>query len=573
MTGLLGLLLCLLLAGPAARAQAPAWQAAVAATGGSTEIIASATDASGNVYVAGLFAGTIVLGATTLTSLSGTDILVAKWSPASASFVWVRKAGGFGDDKATGIAVSGTNVYVVGSFSGGVGAPFGTLNLISQGNDDAFVAKLTDAGTSTAFTWAQRMGGNNSGDLAWGVAVSGTSVYVGGEFRGTASFGAPNQLLVFGGGGSDGFLVKLTDAGPSATFVWRSVVSGNSDDTVYAVAASGTNVYVTGAFQNQCDVGIRNVYEPLIALSSAGLGDVFVAKFVDGGASRTLTWAVRAGGTGDDYSSGMAVRGASVYLTGGFSNTAVFSQPFATPPTSTLVSAGGYDAFVVKLTDTGSSMAFVWGQRAGGTGGDSGFGVAVSGSSVYLTGVFRQTASFGATSLLSAGLGDVFVAKLLDAGASSSYAWTQQAGGASTDWSNSVAISGQNVYAAGLISPPASFGPFAFAAPANVRVCFLASMRDPTLTATAAPALLAGLALAPNPAHATATVRLPAVPGAATATLTLLDGLGRTVRRQQVVLPAAGAAAEVSVAGLAPGLYRLLVQAGGQQASRALAVE
>ena len=79
--------------------------------------------------------------------------------------------------------------------------------------------------------------------------------------------------------------------------------------------------------------------------------------------------------------------------------------------------------------------------------------------------------------------------------------------------------------------------------------------------------------LTPNPAHGTATVQLPAVPGAAQATLTLLDALGRTVRTQLVPLPAAGATAEVPLAGLAPGLYRLRVQAGGLLASRALAVE
>ena len=86
---------------------------------------------------------------------------------------------------------------------------------------------------------------------------------------------------------------------------------------------------------------------------------------------------------------------------------------------------------------------------------------------------------------------------------------------------------------------------------------------------------LAGTALSvfPNPARATATVQLAALPGTTEAALTLLDGLGRTVRTQQIRLTATGGTAEVSLAGLAPGLYQVRVQAGGQQARHSLAVE
>lgn len=49
------------------------------------------------------------------------------------------------------------------------------------------------------------------------------------------------------------------------------------------------------------------------------------------------------------------------------------------------------------------------------------------------------------------------------------------------------------------------------------------------LSATSAGKLI-GLSLAPNPAHATATLQLPPVPGATQATLTITDALGRVVR-------------------------------------------
>ncbi|MGY3088288.1 hypothetical protein ACVWYF_001321 [Hymenobacter sp. UYAg731] len=77
----------------------------------------------------------------------------------------------------------------------------------------------------------------------------------------------------------------------------------------------------------------------------------------------------------------------------------------------------------------------------------------------------------------------------------------------------------------------------------------------------------------PNPAHIRATVQVPAVPGADTATVTLTDGQGTTVFEQPVSLTAAGGTAEVPLLGRAPGLYRVQVRAGEQRVARTLKVE
>ena len=555
MAGLL-LWLGLLVAGPAARAQAPAWQAAVTSfqTGGnSSRIQASAADVNGNVYVAGTFSGTIVLGTIGLISAGSNDVFVAKWSSASGNFVWAQRAGGPAADEAAAIAVNGASVYLTGTFTGT--AAFGGTALVSAGAVDVFVAKLTDAGPAASFVWAQRAGGSLQ-DRSFGVAVSGASVYLTGIFEGTTTFGGTAPLV--SAGSFDVFVAKLTDAGASGTFSWARRAGGPSLEFAGGVAASGTSVYLTGGFTGTAAFGGT-------ALTSAGSSDVFVAKLTDAGSSGAFAWAQRAGGTGFDNAAAVAVSGANVYITGNFSGTTSFGAAF-------LVSVGSDDAFVAKLTDTGPAGSFVWAQRGGGPGADAGYFVAVSGANVYASGYFNDAASFGSTALIGIG-NEAFLAKFVDAGGAGSVAWAQRGGGPGSDVADGVAVGGQNVYVVGYVTPPATFGPFAFAAPTNTFVGFLASLRDPTLTATR-PALSAeSIALFPNPAHTATTVRLPAVPGAATATLTLLDGLGRTVRRQQVALPAAGAAAEVSVAGLAPGLYRLLVQAGGQQASRALAVE
>ena len=92
-------------------------------------------------------------------------------------------------------------------------------------------------------------------------------------------------------------------------------------------------------------------------------------------------------------------------------------------------------------------------------------------------------------------------------------------------------------------------------------------------TAVAASALAAAISLYPNPAHGTATVALPAVPGAPLATAVLRDALGREVRRQSAPTTAAGGAFELDLRGLPAGLYALQLALGEQRVTKPLVVE
>ena len=88
-----------------------------------------------------------------------------------------------------------------------------------------------------------------------------------------------------------------------------------------------------------------------------------------------------------------------------------------------------------------------------------------------------------------------------------------------------------------------------------------------------APAALADMGLYPNPAHIRATVEVSAVPGAARATVTMVDAQGSVVFEQPVSLTDAGGTAEVPLLGRTPGLYRVQVQVGDQRVVRTLKVE
>jgi len=272
------------------------------------------------------------------------------------------------------------------------------------------------------------------------------------------------------------------------------------------------------------------------------------------------------------------VSGANVYVAG------EFQGPTASFGGTTLTNATAdnlyYDVFVAKLADAGPSGAFAWARRAGGPGDDYANALAARGADVYVAGSFAgnvlgtAAATFGGTTFTTAGLIDPYVAKLADAGPSGAFAWATRAGGPGYDYATALALGGAGVYVAGdFASPTAAFGSLALANPNSAATAYLAALADGTALAASAPAPLAGVVAFPNPARARATVRVPAVPGTAEVALALLDAQGRVVRAWAVPLPAAGTAAEVALAGLAPGFYHVLVQAGALRAVQPLAVE
>jgi hypothetical protein len=543
-----------LLASSSARAQQ--WQQAVVGSGG-YRVLATAADAAGNVYIAGRLIGTATFGATTLTSANaplGSNAFVAKWSSATQGFVWAQliSSNGYGESEA--IALNGSNVYVAGSVTGP--ATLGNFSVSGGG----FVTRLTDAGTSASFAWAQPAGS----DRATALVVQGTSVFVAGSFFGTQTFG-PNTLV--SAGSTDIFVAKLVDTGPGASYVWGQRGGSTSTDIANALAVDGANVYVTGYFY-----GATASFGATTLTNASNLYEVFITKLTDAGSTASFGWAQRAGGTGSDTADGIAATGGSVYVTGTFQGLAATFGSFTLAATSST----DLDIFIVKLIDAGSSSSFGWAQRVGGTGYENPTALVSNAAGVYLAGYFQSpTINFGQMPLTRIGGGDIFVARLTDTGAAGRFDWAQQAGGGTGyNYLAALSVVGRAVYTAGVVSLPVSFGGQAIAGSGNALLGYWARLfDDAAVLAATVPSRWVGVELYPNPAHASVELRLPAAGGATQATLTVLDALGRAVRRQQVPLTPAATTAKVPLLGLAPGLYHLRLQAGSQLATHALAVE
>ncbi len=202
-------------------------------------------------------------------------------------------------------------------------------------------------------------------------------------------------ILLFG----TGFAFAQT----SPAFQWSATAGGVDNEAVAGVATDAAgNVYVTGYFSNSVTFGA-------IPLTSAGGTDIFVAKYSTNGA---LIWVRQFGGTGNEVVRGITANAAGdMFIVGSFEGTASFGS-------TTLISAGGADAFVARVQSSAGIVS--WAASAGGPGDDRATGI-FGGFTLGVIGEFSGTATFqGAvpgrtTTLTSAGGQDVFGWALGDA--------------------------------------------------------------------------------------------------------------------------------------------------------------
>ncbi len=370
-----------------------------------------AVDSAGNVLVTGFFEGPVDFGGGSITSAGSFDIFVAKFDSAG-THVWSQGFGGVGLDNGFAIGTDGAgNVLVTGDFSGTV--DFGGGPITSAGAGDIFIAKFDAAGSHL---WSQGFGGTSSlGDFGSGIAVDGAgNVVVTGSFRGTVDFGG-GPITTAGSG--DIFVAKFDSAG---THIWSQGFGDVQYDFGGGIAVDGAgNVLVTGTFRDTVDFGGG-------LITSAGLNDIFVAKFDAGGAH---LWSQRFGESGGDSGLGIAADGTgNVLVTGAFRGTVDFGGG---PLTSTGVS----DIFVAKFDPGG---AHLWSQGFGESQNDWSRGIAADRTgNVLLTGSFQGTVDFGGGPITSEPTSDIFVAKFDPAGG---HLWSQGFGGNFVDRGSGIAV-------------------------------------------------------------------------------------------------------------------------------------
>ena len=339
---------------------------------------AIALDTNGNIYVTGWSLAT--WGSPVLSFTEGNaDAFTAKLDSAGA-LLWDTFLGGSGGDGGYSVAVDTSgNVYVGGSSDITWGSPHLPF---SEGNVDAFVARLDKDG---ALQWNTFLGGSDY-DSAWAIAVDPKGqVYVAGMSN--ATWGSPVQPF---NGAHDAFVAKINWSG---ALRWNTFLGGSENDAPNAIAAdSNGNVYITGYSYSTWGSPIRPF--------GGGSVDAFVAKLDTYG---SLQWNTFMGGPGGEIGYATALDAIGNVYVAGWSD-ATWGSP-ARPYTA------GDDAFAAMLN--GGNGALQWNTFLGGSGYDEGYGIAVdTGGYVFVAG--SATMTWGSPVRPYTAGADAFVAKISD---------------------------------------------------------------------------------------------------------------------------------------------------------------
>jgi hypothetical protein len=290
-----------------------------------------------------------------------------------------------------------------------------------------FVFTFILAGTFQAsaqdLVWAKSIGASET-ELGSTLMVDEAGcVYLAGSFDGISDFDPSSVFLPHtSNGGYDIFIQKLDSNG---NLIWVQTIGGSSNDEAFALCSDSTgNIYATGHFEGLVDF---NPDAGVSYLSGAGNADVFILKLDSAG---NFQWARRIGGPSNDYARAICCDSLNqIYITGTAAPSADFDPGVGS---LVLTNDGGYDAYVLKLSDAGS---LVWAKNFGGPGSEWGLSLEAGHSgSLYISGFFYQTADFdpgpGIASALSNGGSDVFLLKMDTAG---TFNWIKTFGGASND--------------------------------------------------------------------------------------------------------------------------------------------
>lgn len=304
-------------------------------------------DSKGNTWLAGRFPGPLDFGGTVLSNAQYSWFL-AKFSP-TGKILSVKSLGNFvfslnAPSAAPVLAIdSSDNLYFSGMFVAalgnnvdcGNGAVVGVGGL-GSGSPLFAIFRFDSTGTCI---WSTGIVLGPSAGLINSMAVDSTGeLLLTGVMVDQFSFGKTNLLTV---GGTDIFLAKLHATDGSEVWAKRFGSSGADIGASVAIAPND-DVILTGSFSLGVDFGGG-------LLANHGGREVFVARYTKDGQH---VWSNSFGSVSNDDGLSVAVSSSGTIVLGGSYSAALSIQ--TGKPNCVLAYAGGTDAFVATLDETGA---------------------------------------------------------------------------------------------------------------------------------------------------------------------------------------------------------------------------
>lgn len=381
-----------------------------------------ATDASGNVYMAGETnsSGNIASGGHQNTFGGSSDAFLVKFN-SNGIRQWCTYYGGNGTEMGYSCTADPSgNIYLAGATSSLNNIAYnGHQNTYNGGTGivkEAFLVKFNGLGVRQ---WATYYGGSGN-DLAYSCATDKFSnVYLAGSTESLSNIASNGHQNTYAGGENDAFLAKFNSNGERQ---WGSYYGGNGRDLSYSCATDVSNrIYLAGSTNSVADIAFGGYQD---AFAGGEYGDAFLVGFDTDGIRQ---WATYYGGSNSDAGISCATDASgNIYLTGGTSsNSGIASGGFQN------TYGGGNDAFLVKFNMNGVRQ---WATYYGANGDDFGWFCATDLSdNIYIGGSTRSEsdiASGGFQNSYGGGMLDVYVVKFDGSGTRS---WATYYGGSEAD--------------------------------------------------------------------------------------------------------------------------------------------
>jgi FlgD Ig-like domain len=328
-------------------------------------ITAMGADSGNNIYITGLFSGSVDFGAGPVASLGSTDIFLAKFN-STGVLQWSKRFGDAASDAGLALAIDiANNVIIGGRFAGTT--DFGAGGLTTAGGSDAFIAKFTGAG---AHVWSERFGDVSSQQVD-ALASINNDVYATGSYFGTINLGGSDLTSL---GLTDIFLARLNSSG---VHQWSKRFGDASSQSAVDIDVDATSVYLLANIQGSVNFGGS-------ILVSAGSQDIAIARFTNAGVHM---WSERFGDSDVQTGTALDVFGSSLVVTGYFESSINFGHPL-------WAGSSFSDGFVARLLSTDG--AETWSQHFGFSfNSDYGLDVVTDGAATYLGGRFDKDIDLG----------------------------------------------------------------------------------------------------------------------------------------------------------------------------------